>query len=215
MRAPHIKDPTAQMPRLLRAIAAPFVVAPPAGGRIRTRLGVSAVDEMVLCQVGEYLDRLAGGDLAERCGLGLGDSERFRRKRALIRATSSRWAGTISRSSDNQWQRAYRNLLDQRAGLRRAIGRLRARLTAPVGGRSGRVRGYASQDERWQKQRRLDLLTARLAYLANRPHGRYRLSCPVRFSYRTDAWAAQVASGPVRYDIAYQPERDRWYLEAS
>lgn len=30
-----------------------------------------------------------------------------------------------------------------------------------------------------------------------------------------DAWAAQVASGAVRYDITYHPERDRWYLDAS
>ena len=160
MRAADTKESTTQMSR---TIAAPFVVAPPAGVRIRTRLGISAVDETVLCQIGDYLGHLAGSDLAERCGLGLADSERFRRKRALIGATSSRWAGTISRTSDNQWQRAYRNLLDQRTGLRRAIGRLRARLAAPVGGRSGRARGYASQDERWQKQRRLDLLTARLA----------------------------------------------------
>jgi hypothetical protein len=54
-----------------------------------------------------------------------------------------------------------------------------------------------------------------LAHLANRPHGRYRLSCPVRFSYRADHWAAQVTSGAVRYDITYHPERDRWYLDAS
>lgn len=58
-------------------------------------------------------------------------------------------------------------------------------------------------------------LPAPLAHLANRPHGRYRLSCSVRFSYRADQWAAQVASGVVRYDLGYQPERDRWYLDAS
>jgi hypothetical protein len=266
------------------------------GIRIRTRLRLSATDQAVLCEVGEYLGHLAGRDLAERCGLGLGASERFRRKRTLTAACSSRWAGTISCTSDHQWRRGYRNLLDQRARLRRAIRRTRARLAAPAHGRARRVRGYASRAERWEKQRRLDVLTGRLArvdaqiaqgrvsvvrggrrllharqhlevagltesqwrrqwesarwflaadgdaeyplgngtilvhpeegwlelklpaplaYLANRPHGRYRLSCPVRFSYRTDAWAAQVASGPVRYDIGYQPERDRWYLDAS
>jgi hypothetical protein len=58
-------------------------------------------------------------------------------------------------------------------------------------------------------------LPAPLRYLANRPHGRYRPSCPVGFSYRAEAWTAQVASGAVRYDICYQPERDRWYLDAS
>jgi hypothetical protein len=54
-----------------------------------------------------------------------------------------------------------------------------------------------------------------LVQLANRPHGRYRLSCPIAFSYRAEEWAAQVVSGAVRYDIAYDPERNRWYLDAS
>ena len=54
-----------------------------------------------------------------------------------------------------------------------------------------------------------------LGHLANRPHGRYRLSCPVSFSYRADEWAAQVVSGAVRYDVGYDPERDRWYAAAS
>src|SRR5215217_5277086 len=284
------------MSRRLRAIAVPFLVALPAGVRIRTRLRVSASDELVLRTVGEHLGRLASYDVAERCRLGLRDADWTGRKRSLTAACSSRWAGTITRTSEHQWQRGYRNLLDQRTGLRRAIRRLRARLAAPVGGRAGGVRGYANAAERWEKQRRLDLLTARLAhvearlaqgrvsvvrggrrllharqhleaagltepqwrqrwqaarrfltadgdagyplgngsilvhpekgwlelklpaplaYLANRPHGRYRLSCPVGFSYRADARAAQVSSGAVRYDISYQPKRDRWYLDAS
>jgi hypothetical protein len=293
--SPHIGKRIASMPRPLRAIAAPIVVPPPVGARIRTRVRLSTADQAVLRQVGEYLGRLAGHDLAERCRLGLGGSDWTRRKRVLTTGSSSRWAGALTRTSDNQWQCGYRNLIDERAGLRRAIGRLRTRLAAPVG-HVGRVRGYASRAERWQKQRRLHVLSARLArvdarlaqgrvsvvrggrpllhtrqhleatgltepqwrqrweaarwfltadgdaayplgngtilvhpkegwlelklpaplaYLANRPHGRYRLSCPVRFSYRADAWAAQVASGAVRYEISYKPERDRWYLDAS
>jgi hypothetical protein len=286
----------ASMPDRVRAIAAPFVVAPPAGARIRTRLRATAADQAVLRQVGEYLGRLAGRDLAERCSLGRGDPDRTRRKRGLTAACSSRWAGVLTRTSQDQWDRAHRNLLDQRASLRRAIRCLRARLAAPVGGRAGRVRGYASTTERWQKQRRLNLLTGRLAnteariaqgrvsvvrggrrllhtrhhldetrltepqwrqrwqaarwfltadgdaeyllgngtilvhpeegwcelrlpaplaHLANRPRGRYRLSCPAKFFYRADAWTAQVASGAVRYDLVYQSERGRWYLDAS
>ena len=58
-------------------------------------------------------------------------------------------------------------------------------------------------------------LPAPLVHLANRPHGRYRLSCPVVFSYRGGDVAAQVASGAVRYDISFDPERGRWYLDAS
>jgi hypothetical protein len=54
-----------------------------------------------------------------------------------------------------------------------------------------------------------------LAELANRLHGRYRLSCPVGFSYRDGEVAAQAATGAVRYDISWDPVRDRWYLDAS
>jgi hypothetical protein len=64
--SPHTRERIASMPHRLRAIAAPFVVAPPAGIRIRTRLRLSAIDQAVVRQVGEYLGHLAGRDLAER-----------------------------------------------------------------------------------------------------------------------------------------------------
>jgi hypothetical protein len=54
-----------------------------------------------------------------------------------------------------------------------------------------------------------------LAHLGNRPFGRYRLSCPVAFAYRGDEVAAQAVTGAVRYDIAFDPRRGRWYLDAS
>jgi len=57
------------MHRPLRAIAAPIVVPAPVGARIRTRIRLSTADQAVLRQVGKYLGRLAGHDLAERCGL--------------------------------------------------------------------------------------------------------------------------------------------------
>src|SRR5258708_3401140 len=56
---------------------------------------------------------------------------------------------------------------------------------------------------------------AHLAHLAQRPHGRYRLSCPVEFTYRGDEVAAQAASGAIRYDISHDPVRGRWYIDAS
>jgi hypothetical protein len=58
-------------------------------------------------------------------------------------------------------------------------------------------------------------LPAPLVGLANQPHGRYRLSCPVRLSHRGDEWGAQAASGAVRYDITFDPNKRRWYLHAS
>src|SRR6266545_4012282 len=280
----------------MRSITGPFVVAPPAGARVQTRLRPSQQDAAVLGMVGEYLGRLAGSDLACRCAVGPGADGRTERKRALTAQSSSRWAGVITRTSNDQWRRGWRNLLDARAGLRRAIQAIDRRLAVPVGGRCGRTRGYATRHERWAKQQRLRRLQARLArverrigqgrvsvvrggrrlakvrhclaeatlteeqwrqrwtaerwfltadgealkhlgnetirvhpeegwlelrlptplaYLANTSHGRYRLSCPVRFRHRGAEWAAQVASGAVRYDIDFLPNRGRWYLSAS
>jgi hypothetical protein len=66
-------------------------------------------------------------------------------------------------------------------------------------------------DQQWLELK----LPAPLAHLANRPHGRYRLSCPVTFGYRRDEWAAQAASGAVGYDLWLDPAKPRWYAAAS
>jgi hypothetical protein len=66
-------------------------------------------------------------------------------------------------------------------------------------------------EEGWLELR----LPTPLAYLANTSPGRYRLSCGVRFRHRGEEWAAQVASGAIRYDIDFLPDRGRWYLSAS
>jgi hypothetical protein len=146
----------------MRSLVAPFVVAPPSGARIRTRLRLSAADEQVLRLVGAHLGRLAGADLAARCRVGRNADQRAARKRALTAGASSRWAGAITRCSNDQWQRGSKNLLDTRVGLRHAAARIRARLGVPVGQRRGRVRGYASPAERFAKQGRLQHLEAQL-----------------------------------------------------
>jgi hypothetical protein len=66
-------------------------------------------------------------------------------------------------------------------------------------------------DQQWLELR----LPTPLAHLANRPHGRYRLACPAAFTHRGAEWAAQATTGPVRYDISFNPMRKRWYLHAS
>jgi hypothetical protein len=147
----------------MRRLATPFVVAPPTGARIRTRLRVDAADVGVVWAAGEHLGRLAGQDLALRCQLGNGDDQRADRKRALTAASSSRWAGAITRTSNDQWERGRRNLLDAQTGLRRACRTIRSRLAVPVRGGCGRVRGYASRAERFAKRGRLQVLEARLA----------------------------------------------------
>ena len=152
----------------MRRVAAPFVVAPPSGARIRTRLRLSAWDAVVVRAVGEQLGRLAGQDLRLRCQIGPGPDQRTIRKQAMTAACSSRWAGAITRTSNDQWERGLKNLLDARVGLRRAASKLRARLAVSAGDRQGRTRGYASRAERFEKQRRLRHVQARLADVEER-----------------------------------------------
>ena len=152
----------------LREIAAPFVAGAPAGARVRTRLRVSPEDAAVLRAVGSHLGSLAGRDLAARCAQGRLDARgravsRRERKRALTAGSSSRWAGAITRASEDQWQLATRNLHAEQASLRARARRIEARAAVPAGGKDGRVRGYPTPAERHAKTIRLKALRARLA----------------------------------------------------
>ena len=133
----------------LRPIAGPFVAAAPAGARVRTRLRVSPQDEAVLWAAGTHLGSLAGRDLAARCAEGRLDAKgragsRARRKKALTAQSSSRWAGAITRTSEDQVRLAGQNLRAERNTLQARIRRIEARLPVPAGGKAGRVRGYAT-----------------------------------------------------------------------
>ena len=268
---------------------------------MRTRLRPSPQDQAVLRAAGRHLGSLAGKDLAARCAEGRLDARgrarsRAARKRALTAESSSRWAGAITRTSEDAYRLAGQNLRAERASLQARIGWIQTRLAVRVGGKAGGTRGYPTAAERYAKTVRLQALQARLsrvqrlvdsgavsvvrggkallrkrdnlaaaglteaqwrqqwessrlfltadgekdkawgnetirvnhdegwlevklpaplAHLANRPHGRYRLSCPVGFSYRGAEAAAQAATGAVRYDISHDPARGRWYLDAS
>jgi hypothetical protein len=157
----------------LRPVAAPFVAAAPAGARVRTRLRVSARDESVLWAAGRHLGSLAGRDLAARCADRRPDAKggaasRAQRKRALTAESSSRWAGAITRTSEDQVRLAGQNLRAQASSLRTRIRRIEARLPVPAGGKAGRVRGYATGAERHAKTVRLQVLHARLAGVQRR-----------------------------------------------
>ncbi|MFC9733754.1 hypothetical protein ACFWEO_01300 [Streptomyces roseolus] len=254
----------------------------------------------VLRLVGEHLGRLQRTDLAVRVGIGrvkAGQNRRAERKKALTVGSSSRWAGAMTRVSEDQYQLSLRCLFDERTSLRRAIRAIEERLAVVCGQREGRARGYANQAERWAKQRRLGVLKTRLArvearlesgrpgivvggrrlakarhglagsglaeaewrqrwdaerlfltadgesgaphgnytinvapdtgevslvlpeplrHLANAPRGRYRLACTVGFSHRREEWLDRAtANRAVRYDIVHDPQRGRWYLDAS
>ncbi|MFD5796237.1 hypothetical protein ACFWIO_22410 [Streptomyces diastatochromogenes] len=158
--------------RELRAIAAPFTVAAPSGARIRDRLkGLTATDVKVLTAVGEHLGHHQRTDLAVRVRIGnaaVKDTQRAGRKRQLTQVSSSRWAGAMTRASEDQYQLSMRCLSAERAGLRRRIRRVEQRLVVPCGRRNGKVRGYADQNERYQKQRHLQALKTRLEAVERR-----------------------------------------------
>ena len=110
----------------LRPVLAPLVVAAPAGMRVRTRLRVSEQDAAVLRAVGSHLGSLAGRDLRARCAEGRLDAKvwavsRRERKRQLTAGSSSRWAGSITRTSEHQVRLAERNLTAEQRSLRARI----------------------------------------------------------------------------------------------
>ncbi|MFG2022635.1 IS200/IS605 family accessory protein TnpB-related protein [Streptomyces sp. NPDC048825] len=151
----------------LREVAAPFVVPGPSGVAIRTRLkGLTARDEMVLRLVGDLLGSLASRDLKARCAAGLEhDSERWaERKRTLSQVSSSRWAGSITKATHDQWALARRGQLAHLQSLQAGIETIEHRLSVPVGekGTKQAPGGYRSTREWHAKRRRLCVLEDRL-----------------------------------------------------
>ncbi|MCT7351942.1 hypothetical protein N4P33_07110 [Streptomyces sp. 15-116A] len=152
--------------RRLRALAAPFTVAAPSGARIGDRVHATGRDDEVLRLVGRHLGHHQRADLAHRVGIGkvrVKDNQRAERKRELTKQSSSRMAGSMTRASEDQYQLGLRCLYDEASSLRRAIRAITRRAAVACGTRKGKVRGYRDQAERFQKQRRLQALKARLA----------------------------------------------------
>jgi IS605 OrfB family transposase len=151
----------------LRELAAPFVVPGPSGVAIRDRLkALTAADEKVLRLVGDHLGTLACRDLKARCAAGLErDVEAWaERKRALTQESSSRWAGSVTKASHDQWALARRGQLAHIQSLETGISTITHRLSLPVGEKGSKHApgGYRSPQEWFAKSRRLHLLTDRL-----------------------------------------------------
>ncbi|WND37732.1 transposase [Streptomyces sp. BB1-1-1] len=152
----------------LRRLAAPFVALGPAGVAVRTRpKRLTPEDEQVLTLVGAHLGSLASKDLKARCVDGLEHSSESwaARKRDLTAESSSRWAGSITKASHDQWALARRCQLVHIQGLEAGIRTIRHRLALPVGakGTKGAPGGYQSRREWFAKTRRLHVLEDRLA----------------------------------------------------
>jgi hypothetical protein len=140
---------------------------------VRARLRVSPGDADVLAAVGRHLGSLAGRDLAARCAEGRLDARgragsRAVRKRALTGQSSSRWAGAITRASEDAYRLAFRNLGAERRTLQARARATGARLAVPAGKKAGRVSGYATPAGRHGKTIRLKALKGRLARVGRR-----------------------------------------------
>ncbi|MFI9078486.1 IS200/IS605 family accessory protein TnpB-related protein [Streptomyces sioyaensis] len=152
----------------LRTIDGPFVAPGPSGVAIPDRLkALTAEDEKVLRTVGDPLGSLAGTDLKARAAAGLDhDSAQWaERKRALTGRSSSRWAGSITKATHDQWARARRCRLAHIQSLEAGIRTIEHRLSLPVGERGTRRApgGYRTAQEWFAKARRLHVLQDRLA----------------------------------------------------
>jgi IS605 OrfB family transposase len=165
----------------LREVAESFVASGPTGVAVRTRLKLLAPgDEKVLRLVGAHLGSLAAKDLAARCRDGLEHSADTwaARKRELTPLSSSRWAGTITKASHDQWALARRCQLAHVQNLEAGIRTLTHRLSLPVGQKGSKKTpgGYRSRREWHAKARRLHVLEDRLEQeRADRAAGRVRV----------------------------------------
>ncbi|GGX04601.1 transposase [Streptomyces lomondensis] len=151
----------------LREVAAPFVVPGPCGVAIRTRLKhLTAEDEKVLRLIGDHLSSLASRDLKARCAAGLAhDSDQWaQRKRVLTEESSSRWAGSITKATHDQWALARRGQLAHLQGLEAGVRTITHRLSLPLGEKGSKRApgGYDTRQEWFAKSRRLRLLDDRL-----------------------------------------------------
>ncbi|MPY64892.1 IS200/IS605 family accessory protein TnpB-related protein [Streptomyces spongiae] len=151
----------------LREMAAPFVALGPSGVAVRDRLKhLTAEDQQVLRLVGDHLGMPASRDLKARCAAGLDhDTDAWaERKRALSVECSSRWAGSITRATHDQWGLARRGQLAHIQGLEAGVRTIAHRLSLPVGEKGSKQApgGYRSRQEWHAKTRRLHVLTDRL-----------------------------------------------------
>ena len=106
------------------------------------RVHRSDAEHEVLVALGEHLGRLANRDLAARCALGAGSKHlgRAERKRALTAQCSSRWAGSITRRTDDVWERQMLNYRDELIDKQAAVAAIVERLAKPVGESGGYAR---------------------------------------------------------------------------
>jgi IS605 OrfB family transposase len=161
-------------------------IAGPSGVAINTRLRTTPADDHVLDLVAAHLGRLRRADLAAVTrpqpldqamhSAAKQQARRDRlntRKRALTAESTARWANAIIAGNDAQYQLTLDAQHRHIIGLRAAIATIEKRLAEPTGDtltveqcrerkRAKLLKGYATQAERFAKQRRLQMLRAKL-----------------------------------------------------
>ncbi|MEV5932201.1 IS200/IS605 family accessory protein TnpB-related protein [Streptomyces sp. NPDC052079] len=202
----------------LRPIAAPFVALGPSGVAVRTRLrDLTPADEKALRVVGAHLGSLASKDLKARCAHGLEHSTESwaARKRDLTAESSSRWAGSITRATHDQWALARRGQAAHVQSLEAGITTIRHRLSLPVGqkGTKRTPGGYRCAHEWFNKARRLHVLEDRLDQVrADREAGRVHVVRGGKrlLATRDNLDTAQLTEAEWRE----RWEAGRWFLQA-
>ena len=156
--------------------------------RIRTRIHPSERDRFVLMTLAEHFSALQGRDLAARCRAGKDHDKTVwaRRKRELTKECSARWAGRVTKASNDAYATARRNQRRQLADTLAAIEAIEKKLRLPIASTIERKAlvarerdlaktenrkprrlsfGYHSRSEHAMKRMRLQVLEAKCARL--------------------------------------------------
>ncbi|NML53149.1 transposase [Streptomyces sp. R302] len=202
----------------VRTIATPFAVSGPTGVAVRDRLKhLTDEDDRVLRLVGDHLGSLASADLRARCADALEHSAESwaMRKRMLTPVSSSRWAGSVTKASHDQWALARRCQAAHIQNLEAGIGMLRHRLSLPIGQRGSKRTpgGYRSRQEWHAKSRRLGVLADRqTAAVSDWRTGRVRV---VRGGKRIlNSLHHLDEAGLTKAGWRERWEAERWFLSA-
>jgi len=202
----------------LRTIDPPFVALGPSGVAIRDRLkNLTIEDDKVLRLIGEQLGTLASLDLKARCADGNDhNSEKWAaRKQQLTSGSSSRWAGSITKATHDQWALSRRCQLAHIHNLEAGVRMLTHRLSQPLGekGTKRAAGGYRSKGEWFHKSRRLHILQHRLDMArADRENGRVQVVRGGRrlLNTRHNLDKAQLTE----HEWRQRWEAERWFLAA-
>jgi hypothetical protein len=198
----------------LRRIAPPRVVTGPGAVTISGRLRTTPQDDEVLVAFGRLLDHLASSDLVRA----LGGMNWNQRKRLLTPECSARWAGTITRETNDQIALSLRNLERSAAGHRAAITAIEERREIPLSEYAERKRKreplpYRSAAELYAKRLRLDALCSRLTDEERQIAGRMRITRGGRALLRNRANLEAAGLTPVQWRTAWQ--MSRWQIAAN